>query len=204
MKNLFTTCLIVFGTLFSATSQVEESSIIIDTYYGFPNLYASVLRTGYDSETNDDFKITGYGPVGVRGEYMFHDKMGVGIDFMINSSKVSYNYAGVSPTTGAAAVYTDEISTTKIGVMATFSYHFISTDRVDFFGVAGAGFKNRSWKYSSTNPDNLDLSLSGNLLPIAGRIGVGTRIFFTDNLAANIGLGFGQGGIVNAGLSLAL
>jgi len=205
MKNLFTTCIITFGTLFSATSQVEESSIIIDTYYGFPNLYTSVLRTGYDTETNDEFKITGYGPVGLRGEYMFHDKMGVGIDFMINTSKVSYNYASVSPT-GSPAVYTDEVSTTKIGVMATFSYHFVSTDRIDFFGVVGAGFKNRSWRYSSNNPSLLtdDLALSSTLIPIAGRIGVGTRIFFTDNLAANIGLGFGQGGILNAGLSLAL
>ena len=203
MKNLFITCTIVFGALFSVTSQVEESSIIIDTYYGFPNLYTSVLRSGYETTDTDDFKISGYGPVGVRGEYMFSDKIGVGVDFMINSSKVSYSYDDFS--SGGNTVYTDEVSTTKIGLMATFNYHFVSTDRIDFFAVVGAGFKNRSWGYKSTNPDlGEDLALSSTVVPIAGRIGVGTRIFFTQNLAANVGLGFGQGGVLNAGLSLAL
>jgi opacity protein-like surface antigen len=39
------------------------------------------------------------------------------------------------------------------------------------------------------------------LIPVASRIGVGLRYFFTDNLGANLGLGFGQGGLINVGIS---
>jgi hypothetical protein len=39
------------------------------------------------------------------------------------------------------------------------------------------------------------------IIPVAMRVGVGMRYFFTKNIGANLGLGFGQGGIINAGLS---
>ena len=37
--------------------------------------------------------------------------------------------------------YSDEISTTKIGVMVTLNYHIANTDKVDFYFVAGVDTK---------------------------------------------------------------
>ena len=100
-------------------------------------------------------------------------------------------------------MFEDKISTTKIGFMATLNYHIINSDRIDFCFTAGAGYKNRSWKYESTDLAYESESVSSTLIPVAARIALNTRIFFTENIGANIGVGFGQGGILTAGLSFA-
>ena len=53
----------------------------------------------------------------------------------------------------------------------------------------------------SNDPDFVDDSASLTAIPVAGRIGLGMRYFFTDNIGINLGVGFGQGGILNGGLS---
>ena len=98
---------------------------------------------------------------------------------------------------------TNKISTSKFGVIATMNYHFLDNDKVDAYGVFGIGYGNRSFKYESTDPDFTEATISG-LIPVASKIGVGMRYFFTDNIGANLALGFGQGGVINAGLSIKL
>ena len=155
MKKLLLVLTVIAGTNFSVSAQsLSQGSIVADVYYGFPNLYKTVLETAY-SDNGDDFAIGGYGPVGVRGEYLVSEKLGVGVDFMLNKTTVTYNYSGFDSDNNAV-IYEDEISTTKWGLMATLNYHIINNDRLDFCFTAGAGYKNRSWKYESTKaPRNL-------------------------------------------------
>ncbi|MBL6660624.1 MAG: hypothetical protein ISP70_03930, partial [Crocinitomicaceae bacterium] len=202
------------GTTFSASAQaLSQGSIVADVYYGFPNLYKTILEGTY-SDNGDDFSIGGYGPVGVRGEYLVSEKLGVGVDFMINNTNVSYNYIGyqtdangnfVTDQDGALVeqTYEDKIATTKWGAMVTLNYHIINNDMLDFYFIAGAGYKNRNWSYESTDPNYQTEEVSSTVIPVAARIGLGTRIFFTENIGANVGVGFGQGGILTAGLSFA-
>lgn len=179
---------------------VSEGNILIDAYYGFPNLYTSTLKSAYDNSDRKDFKVGGLGPLGGRVEYMVADKIGIGADFGLSSSYVEYSYDDVDAG-GNPVVYTDKISTQKIGVMGTFNYHFLDNDQVDAYTMIGAGWRNRSFTYESTDPDYASETVSG-LIPVAFRIGVGMRYFFTDNIGINLGLGFGQGGIINGGLSV--
>ena len=67
--------------------------------------------------------------------------------------------------------------------------------------IKDAGYKTRVWAYDSTDPDYESTSVSGSLIPVAARIGIGTRFWFTDNIGANVDLGFGHSGLLNAGLS---
>ena len=202
MKKLLLVLTVIAGTNFSVSAQsLSQGSIVADVYYGFPNLYKTVLETAY-SDNGDDFAIGGYGPVGVRGEYLVSEKLGVGVDFMLNKTTVTYNYSGFDSDNNAV-IYEDEISTTKWGLMATLNYHIINNDRLDFCFTAGAGYKDRSWKYESTDPDYQTEEVSSTVIPVAARIALNTRIFFTENIGANIGVGFGQGGILTGGLSFA-
>ena len=66
--------------------------------------------------------------------------------------------------------------------------------------MLGAGYGNRSFTFKSTDPNYTEASVKS-LIPVASRIGVGLRYFFTDNIGANLALGFGQGGLLNAGIS---
>jgi opacity protein-like surface antigen len=212
MKKLLLVLTIIAGTTFSASAQaLSQGSIVADVYYGFPNLYKTVLEAAY-TDNGDDLSIGGYGPVGVRGEYLVSEKLGVGVDFMINNTNVKYSYMGyqtdangnyVTDDNGALVEenYEDKIATSKWGAMVTLNYHFINNDKLDFYFIAGAGYKNRTWSYESTDPNFINDEVSTTVIPVAARIGLGTRIFFTENIGANIGVGFGQGGILTAGLS---
>lgn len=184
---------------------VEEGNILVDVYYGFPNLYTTVLKSAYvNSGVNENVNIGGAGPLGLRAEYMLADKFGVGIDLGYNSSSVSYDYEDTeidNQGNFTTVKRTDKISTSKLGVIATMNYHFLDNDKVDAYAVFGIGYGNRSFKYESTDPDFSEATISG-LIPVASKIGVGMRYFFTDNIGANLALGFGQGGVINAGISL--
>lgn len=195
----------IFTTTSVSAQAVEEGNVIVDVYYGFPNLYTAVFKSAYaNSGTEEDIKIKGLGPVGLRGEYMVADKFGVGLDIGFNNTVITFkddkDVYNTTTSTYETKTYDYEYSTQKLGVMATFNYHFLDNDNVDAYVMAGAGYGNRSYKFDSTDPDYDEESVKG-LIPVASRIGVGMRYFFTPNIGANMALGFGQGGLVNAGLS---
>lgn len=202
---LMTITSLLFGTSTATAQAVEEGNVIVDLYYGFPNLYTAVFKATYaNSGSEVDLRIGGLGPIGFRGEYMVADKVGVGLDVGFNNSFVSYseNTTEYNTTTGNydPVTYDYDFKTSKIGVMATFNYHFLDNDKVDAYVVFGAGYGNRTFKFTSTDPDYVSTDIKG-AIPVASRIGVGMRYFLTDNIGLNMGIGFGQGGIANAGVS---
>lgn len=203
--SILTITALLFGTSNASAQAVEEGNVIVDLYYGFPNLYTSVFKAAYaNSGTEVDLKIGGIGPVGLRGEYMVADKVGVGLDIGFNNSSVSYseNTTEYNSSTGNydPVTYRYDFKTSKIGVMATFNYHFLDNDKVDAYVVIGAGYGKRSFDFSSTDPNYENTTIQGGI-PVASRVGVGMRYFLTDNIGLNMGIGFGQGGIANAGVS---
>lgn len=179
--------------------------MVFDVYYGFPNLYTTVFKAAYaNSGTEEDIKISGLGPVGFRGEYLIADKIGLGLDIGFNNTKISFKETFNETNSNGQIVektYTYDYKTSKLGVMLTFNYHFIDNDQVDFYGVFGVGYGNRNFSFESTNPNFTSINQES-LIPIASRIGIGVRYFFTDNIGLNVAAGFGQGGILNAGVSV--
>ena len=71
----------------ASAQTMSEGNVAIDLYYGFPNLYTSALRTAYaNSGSEENIKVGGIGPLGLRVEYMLADKVGLGADFGFNNS----------------------------------------------------------------------------------------------------------------------
>lgn len=184
----------------ASAQAVEEGNILIDVYYGFPNLYGTVFRNAYaNSGTEENVDISSLGPIGLRGEYMVSDKIGLGLDLGFNNTNLTYTEFDSFDNKD----YDYTFKTQKIGAMVTFNYHFLeSNDNLDAYFMVGAGYSNRTFKFTSTDPDYIEDEVSGSLIPVASRVGVGMRYFFTDNIGVNLAIGFGQGGIINGGLSL--
>ena len=198
MKKLLLILTIIAGTTFSASAQspVMKGNILVDAYYGFPNLYGAILQSAVETGSSTDVTAQSIGPVGFRAEYLASDKLGVGIDFCYSDASVSQTDMGADGNT-----YEYKISSPKIGFMATINYHIVTTDVVDFYFITGAGYKSRSLKASTDDPDYTTESVDVSLTNLAARIGLGTRIFFTENIGVNIGVGFGQGSVLNGGVS---
>jgi outer membrane protein W len=178
-----------FSVQKSASGQaVEQGNVIIDAYYGFPNLWATSLNTTYvGSGTN--VETSSLGPLGGRVEYMLSDNFGLGIDFLYASNSVSYT----------DNTYNYKVSVNRPRVLPRFNYHFGNSDALDLYGVLGIGWNGTKYVFESNDPSE-NLSFDA-LVPVAFRLGFGMRYFFTDNIGANMELGFG-GAAVTAGLSV--
>lgn len=194
--------LVAFCSVNQANAQaLEQGNILIEGYYGFPNLYTAVFRTAYANSGQEiDLKIGGIGPLGGRFEYMVSDNIGLGLDIGFNNSKVTYSEFDSFDN----KTYDYRFSTNKLGIMITFNYHFgFMPDNMDLAVTAGAGYGSRKFNFESTDPNYTPETFTS-LIPVAARIGANYRVFFTDNLGVNLGLGLGQGGLVTAGLTFRL
>ncbi len=175
---------------------VEEGNLVFDGYYGFPNLYTSVFKAAYANTGSElDLNVGGAGPFGLRFEYLITDKIGLGLDIGISSSFVSWKEEDVFND-----LVSYDYSTRKIGALVCFNYHFLDNDKFDLFSTVGVGYSSRSFNFSSTDPYYEPITVSS-IIPVGFKGGLGMRYFFTDNIGANLQLGFGHGGILNGGLT---
>ena len=199
-------------------AQLGQGSITIDPYIGVPNWANSLLYNQYDG---DDMNVQDYQVVGSmlsyggRFEYMMSDKVGVGADINYEVSGFSYKFddiaydANGSPMFDAngdylITTYQTKYSAKKLRAMFRLNYHFVQSEKVDMYTAFAGGYKNVN-RVSETNPSNSSVSdaqLNGALIPVAFRIAVGAKVYFTQNIGAHVELGAFGGGLLQAGLSV--
>jgi hypothetical protein len=95
--------LAAFGLMFililPATSvqaqAVDRGRVMIDLYYGFPNLWSGTLRTLVNEfQAPIDLQTRSVGPMGGRIEYLVTRRVGVALDVYYARSEVSYTAQG--------------------------------------------------------------------------------------------------------------
>jgi len=182
---------------------LQKGNIIVDAYYGFPNLWTVILKAGYldGSETSSSWGSSG--PLGVKVEYMISNKMGVGLDINYATSWVQWTEAKsiYDSNTGnyVDVLYNYKVNVPRIGIMPRFYYHFLNHKNFEMYGSAAIGYRSTSFNYTSNNPDpswESDLTT----IPIGYRMAVGGRFFFTKNIGLNFECGIG-GALITAGLA---
>jgi len=190
----------------TAVAQVEQGNVIIDPYIGVPtrNLIWGNLQSG--SIDNDGFSTVGP-PIsfGGRAEFMAADNFGVGVDVNYVMSGFQYNvndyYDDITEETYSANY---KYQANILRAMLRLNYHFVQTDQLDaYFGV-GAGYRNvtRTGSYEFDGQERDAASTSVTLIPLALRIAMGGRYYFTDNIGAHLELGLLGGGPIQFGVSI--
>ena len=204
MKKIFTLIGAIALSISGVNAQmpVTEGNFIIDAYAGIPN-WGNILFN-QDAETSN-YKVKGsLLSYGGRFEYMIADNFGVGADVNYEVSGASWDYISSYYNEGTMTytdvTYTDTYTSKKLRAMVRLNYHFVQNDRIDAYAGFGGGYKNVNRTFTSTDPFYTD-SNSKALIPVAFRIAVGTRIYFTNNIGAMIELGAGGGGLLQFGLS---
>lgn len=191
----------------NSVAQVEQGSVIIDPYYGFPNFGKSFLQSVEDSNPGaENTKIGGIGPAGLRAEYMVSDRIGLGIDVIYNSNKISFAATDTVGYDGNGDPVTEdyewEYKMQRVRAQVRINYHFeISNPNFDSYIGLGAGTNNR-FRTTLQNGEETEGDLDDfTLLPVSMRFCVGARYYFTDNLGLNMEIGLG-GPVISGGLSL--
>jgi hypothetical protein len=199
-------------------AQMAQGSISIDPYIGIPNFSNSVL---YKDEPSDLTDVQEYNVVGSmlsyggRVEYMISDQVGVGADVNYVEAGFAVKFQDFVYDSNGAAVqnangdylytnYRSEYSVKRLRAMFRLNYHFVQSEKVDMYTGFAGGYLNTS-RTIETNPTNSkyeDDQLGGALIPVAIRIAVGAKMYFTQNIGAHVELGAFGGGILQAGLSV--
>lgn len=199
-----------------AQTEVGEGNVIIDPYVG--TLQTNILRsepTLFEDETLSNWKLNGgQFAYGLRAEYMVADNLGLGLDFNyvksgsnydITSTELVYNQTTMQ-NESVTRTYNWDYTSVRIRAMLRVNYHFVQSDRVDAYTGFAVGYKhaNREWTVEDPNATQDQLELDGALIPVAARLALGTRIYFTDNIGMMIELGAGGGAPIQLGLSVKL
>lgn len=199
-KFKFWSAFALFGLVLTTSplsgQALDEGNISISPYYGFPNLYTSFLKTTYGTAGFGE-EVGGIGPVGLRGEYMATDRIGVGVDFNYASTYISWRDDINGP------LYNYKVTVPRIRAMVRMNFHFGDSDVFDFYAGVGAGYSNFKANYESNDPTWSYEEVS-NPIPIAFRAALGTTYFFTDFLGASIELGVGGGALMHFGITAKL
>ena len=212
---IFLLALSFFGSQ-NSNAQLRKGHIVLDGYYGAPNFgvisanllnlaVAPVIRE-YVPELNEtvDLTISGLGPMGGRVEYLVRDRIGLGVDFIYNS------------TTCVFAIDTFDIDDINIGPMSItykmtrmrghfrFNYHFCNSKRWDIYCGLGVGLNNRKHKFTAQfhllQDWNLSKAFSGSY-PYSARTCLGIRFYPTKVVGLSMELGLG-GPLVSGGISV--
>ncbi len=158
--------------------------MVVSAYYGI-NIFTSALKTAYQNtgSTQTDFKIKGVGPVGGNFEYLMTDKIGLGVDVYYANTAISWNDIGYDAN-NQKVMYNYKVSVPRVGVLARANFHFSNSDDFDAYGILAMGYKNLSYKFETNDPSYKGNKVNG-LIPVAMKLGVGFRYFFTDNFGLN-------------------
>lgn len=173
----------------SSGNCVEKGTILIDGFYGFPYFNGTLLKAAYRDSLGNNNQVRNLNHFGGKFEIMLNDKIGVGLEGTWASATV--RYMGNN-----GLIYTAGID--KFRILAKMNFHFATSESLDPFLTWGLGYKNTKVYTNEPSAVN-DVSL--NIVPVAFRVGIGMRYFFTDMIGVNAEVGLG-GPMMQGGLSL--
>lgn len=170
---------------------VNKYDIIVDAYYGYPYILGNIYQQAIE-DTIPGFMINpkNINHIGGRVEYLIFDQIGVGIEYtyaLFHFTHQGYN----------AKYYTAGVK--KQRILAKFNFHLATTPNIDPYLTAGIGYTNSQLFSEDPTLESEDV----NLVPVASRLGIGLRYFFTDMVGINFEAGLG-GPLIQVGLSLKL
>ena len=182
-------------TNLAAAQELKKGAFQLDVFYGGPNLVTRLLDSDL-TLSGSSTKVSGFGPIGIRGEYMISDMVSFGLEVHHATSKVRYTWNGSNP-------YEDQWTINRTRIYPRFAVHF-GKDNLDIFWHLGVGYALWNSKYEvirNSDPDNNFRSAEFKAPNgFAVRTGIGARYYFTQSFGVNMDVGLG-GPLVTFGVS---
>ncbi len=191
-------------TLWTSNAHAQRGKVLLDFYYGFPNLWSSALQKVVDQEfTPAGLDVTSTGPLGGRLEIMVTNRIGLGVDVLFAESGLDFTSTRPDPNgEGGEAEYTYSVSVKRPRVLGRLNMHLLNNRFVDPYFVLGLGYSGTKATVSTDDPIfNLDdINLPFNI-PVAARVGFGMRVMVLKFLGVGAEGGI-CGALVTGGITL--
>lgn len=170
---------------------LKKGNFIIEADYGYPFIYNSVLKATYE-KPGGQTKLQSLNQLAGKVEYMFSDKIGLGVESTFAANTIQYYDSNRMYTAGI----------TKFRILAKTNFHFLEKGKTDLYFTLGIGYMNFKYYQTQSGINNLSHNeFIENIIPVAFRTGIGFRYFFTDYIGVNAEAGIG-GPVLHAGITI--
>lgn len=208
MKKVF---ILIIASLLLKVSPVHsqiynEGDIIVEGFYGWPNLWTIMARASLNpqgAQFDNTMKVNSMGPIGVRAEYHFGGRIGLGLMVNYGYTKVYGTVEEMNPQ-GNIQEYNYTLEVPRTRVLTTFNVHLGNNEKLDPYFLTGIGWLNQSVIVETDSPNSSNINMPA-LIPIAFRMAeFGLRGYFSDNIGAHFAIGLGGGPLLQTGLTIKL
>lgn len=185
-------------------AHAQRGKVMIDFYYGFPNLWSSALERVVDAQfTPAGLDFSSVGPLGGRVEVMVSNRIGLGVDVLFAESGLDFTTTGPDPNgEGGTAEYSYAITVKRPRVLGRLNVHLMDNRFLDPYFVVGLGYNGTKAIIQTDDPifnaQDFNLPFS---LPVAARVGFGMRVMVLKFLGVGAEIGIG-GPLVTGGVTL--
>lgn len=207
MRKIFVVLLMSASvlTLWNSRAQAQRGKVMIDFYYGFPNLWSSALERVVEQQfTPAGLDFSSVGPLGGRLEVMVTNRIGLGVDVLFAESGLDFTTTGPDPTGegGGTAEYSYSVSVKRPRVLGRLNVHLLNNRFLDPYFVVGLGYSGTKANVQTNDPifNEQDFNLPINI-PVAARLGFGMRLMVFKFLGVGAEVGIG-GPLVTGGVTL--
>ena len=154
----------------NASAQLQQGTVVLDPYYGFPNFGVLVSNLSKNAlgpilerevpELTDEVEvgIKGWGPMGGRFEYMVRPRIGLGADFIIGNTTATFMVDSLNDDGTLFDQFDVIYSMTRIRAHFRFNYHYLNKKHIDMYVGAGVGYNNRIHRVTTDFLNFRDLS----------------------------------------------
>ncbi len=178
---------------------VRKFKTITDPYYGFPNLYALVLKPVAIFSGVSGVSVRSLGPTGAKSEFMITDKFSMGIDANYSNVTVSFTM-NKKDTGGVQRTYMYKVSSPAVRSMVSFSLHSGTKQKFDVYSSFKIGYYKRTIKFETDDPGYKAPVLKWPY-SLALRIESGFHYFPSRFFGFHGNFGLGGGALFNLGVS---
>jgi outer membrane protein W len=179
---------------------IRQGQNIINVYYG-TNVMGAFYKELLVDYRVSDISYAKRGPVGCMFEHMINDNAGIGVEGSYSVFVISYYETAVNQQNNMVNTYKVDLKFTSVRAMFRFNYHFAESRRFDAYGFIGAGYRNTSMVYTSSNPYPNKVKYES-FFPFGIKPGLGLRGFLTKNIGVHLELAAGTP-LMSAGVSFA-
>ena len=197
------TFLTVLTQAYSQTPDTLKVRLYADVFYGGPNLVSRLVDAVNPISGNDKLSVSGFGPMGLRADYMLGKVISLGLEVHHASSTVRRSI--YQNATSSQIVFQDRLNINRTRIYPRLAAHF-GRERLDVYAMVslGVAFWNADYKIEqrlSSDYDDLPaLRLKPGSLIAAFRSSLGFRYMLFRNVGINGDLGLG-GPFYTIGLS---
>ncbi len=202
--------LIAFIIITASTAKAQslafdKGKTVVTMGYGVPNLARVGLKIIYGPYP--EYKVTGFGPILVKGDYGVLKNLGVGAVIGYASSKITYSENDYYyDNNGYSQLYTyqESIAWTSISVGAHANYHFVRKEKLDVYVGGGLGYTINNFVYSNNDPyyGTTRTYATYNPSSVFYAATIGLRYYFTPNIGIYAEGGIEKGALLQGGLAL--